>query len=523
VTVDEYQALPHGLAVLQTGDFHLSTAVPPLSHLLPAMAVRLTSARLAPGPFAGSVSTWQVGAQFQRENAGHYHEFFLVGRAVSLAVLLLTCLLTAGFARSLYGPAGGLMAAACVSLSPNLLAHGALVTPDVYLTAALVGSLWAFDRLLRRPEWAAAAALAVALAAASLAKFTGLLLFPLYPLVLAGLHLAGPWRPEPGAVPWRRRWLALAGALSAGVLVLNLGYLCDGSLTPLGDFHFSTRPFEFLQAHLPGRLLVPLPRYYFQGMDTQLAEEGYTAYLLGEFNETGFWSYYLVALLVKTPVPLLVLAGLALLCNRRVGRREVPLLVVAVVLLAFFSLARHKNIGVRYVLFLEPLAAVWVGRLAVAPLWQTARPSARRALAGVAATLLLAVAVLAWPDYLAYFNWVSGGPGQGHKYLLDSNLDWGQDLITLRRYMEREGIRSVDLAYFGRVDPAVYGVRYRHLGLGPPRRYVAISANLLWGRMYYINGTGYWPPHRDTYAAFRTLRPKAVLGHSLYVFDLAHV
>jgi hypothetical protein len=139
------------------------------------------------------------------------------------------------------------------------------------------------------------------------------------------------------------------------------------------------------------------------------------------------------------------------------------------------------------------------------------------------ALVLLAIALLAWPNYLAYFNWVSGGPSRGHKYLLDSNLDWGQDLISLRRYMEQEHIESVDLAYFGRVDPAIYGVRYQHLGLGSPQRYAAISANLLWGRMYYVNGTDYWPLDRDTFAPARRMRPKAVLGYSIYVYDRAHV
>jgi hypothetical protein len=124
------------------------------------------------------------------------------------------------------------------------------------------------------------------------------------------------------------------------------------------------------------------------------------------------------------------------------------------------------------------------------------------------------------PHFLAYFNTVSGGPGRGHEYLLDSNIDWGQDLITLRDYMEREGIDSVDLAYFGRVDPAIYGIKYRPLLKTISHRYVVISTNLLWGRMYFLGGTRTGPTNRDYYAAFRRLKPKTILGYSLYVFDL---
>jgi hypothetical protein len=524
VTVDEFQFLPHGLALLKTGDFHLDVGVPPLSNELAALPLLLTSAKLDTSSFADCSSSWQCGRQFMEENAGRYHEYFLCGRSASLACWLLTCLFAYGLARSLYGGAGGLVTAAVVAFSPNLLAHGPLVTPDIYLTAALIGSLWAFDGMLRRPGWAAGSALGTALGAASLAKYTGLLLFAIFPLLVLGFQMAGRSRPaaEPASALARRRfWLSLGFALVLGVLVINLGYGFGGSLTALQDFRFTTRPFRLVQQLMPGWLPVPLPYPFVQGMDTQLAEGGYTAYLLGDFNQTGFRHYYLVGLLVKTPVPVLLLCALAFLVDRRVGRREVPMLVTAALICGFFSLTRHKNIGMRYVLFLEPLMAIWIGRVASAPAWVQAGRQALLVWVTVAsAACLLFLSLVMWPDYLAYFNWVSGGPANGHRYLLDSNLDWGQDLIALRRYLERQGIGTVDLAYFGRVDPQVYGIAYRNLDPDAPGRYVAISANLLWGRMYFVNGTDYWPPDRDTYRSFRRRKPQALLGYSIYVFDL---
>ena len=120
-------------------------------------------------------------------------------------------------------------------------------------------------------------------------------------------------------------------------------------------------------------------------------------------------------------------------------------------------------------------------------------------------------------------NILSGGPTQGRKYLLDSNLDWGQDLIGLKKYMDANEIQSVDLAYFGRVPPELYGIRYQHLFGKPQQRYVVISANHLWGRMYFLNGTGYRTTARDVYAAFRKLDPVTVIGHTLYVYDMEKV
>ena len=184
------------------------------------------------------------------------------------------------------------------------------------------------------------------------------------------------------------------------------------------------------------------------------------------------------------------------------------------------SVARHKNVGIRYLLFIIPICCVWIGRLACTPSWLSSRWGRRWAVGLCLGAGWLAVEALGiWPDYLSYFNLACGGPSRGHRYLLDSNLDWGQDLIALREYLEQEGIEEVDLAYFGRVDPQIYGIRYRDLRRRPRQRYAVVSANMLWGLTYFVNGKDYWPP-REAYARFRRLKPKAVLGHTLYVFDL---
>jgi hypothetical protein len=544
VTVDEFQALPHGLAIWRTGDLHLATGEHLLSIVLAAAPVALTPARFDTTTMAAFTSSWQCGAQFMRENAVNYHGYFLLGRLVSLACLLATCGLTYGYARSLYGPTAALVAATFACLSPNLLAHGPLITPDIYLACAVVGSLWAFDRLLRRPGTASAAVLGLALGLAAMCKLTGLLLFALFPAITLAIATIERLRHrrEPGP-PWRAVWLALLGALAVGVLVINVGFLGDGSLTPLGKFHFQNPTLRLVQEWLPGWLPVPLPYFYFRGIDAQLAESGYTAYLLGEFNESGFYHYYFVGLLVKTPLPVLLLCGMSFVCAGRIDRRDAVLLATAAALFIFFSLARHKNIGVRYVLFLEPLMAVWIGRLVREQgtgkreqrtgnharggfrhelnTQQGRRKRAWAVFGGGAALLVLTL--LAWPNYLAYFNFASGGPDNGHHYLLDSNLDWGQDLITLRRYMETEGIDHVDLAYFGRVPPEIYGIHYSTLPEHgrPAHRYVAISANFLWGRDYIVNGDGnHWLDDPNAFRGFRRLRPKAVLGHTIYVFDM---
>lgn len=529
VTVDEYQAMPHGLAIWKTGDFHLATGVPLLPSVLSALPVLATDAKFDLSHLSQYVSPWQCGRQFVVENAfehdpqtgqlvpsGRYHDYFLLARLVSIAVLLLTCALCYGYARSLYGEQSGLLALVIACFSPNLLAHGRLVTPDIYLTAAMVASLWAFDRLLDEPKWRWSILLGVCLGLAALCKLTGLLLFvllPLWAVLRVAMDVSARRRIAPLA-------LMIALALAVGWLVINAGYCFGGTLSSLAQFQFESEPMRTLARFLPGWLPVPLPRYYFQGIDVQLAETGYTAYLMGEFNDTGFYSYYLVALLVKTPAPVLLLCALAFFRGGSWTRREALLVSTAAILLLFFSVSRHKNIGVRYVLFVEPIMAIWISRMAAAS--AAVRPWLRRTTIASLACLI-AITLLSWPHYLPYFNWVSGGPDNGHRWLLDSNLDWGQDLIALRRYMDEQHIEEIDLACFGRVPPAAYGIRHRVLRAHetPVNRHVAISANLLFGLMYIVSGDlNYWPDERDSYAAFRSLRPKAVLGHSIYVFEM---
>jgi hypothetical protein len=416
------------------------------------------------------------------------------------------------------------------AFSPNLMAHGRLATTDIYLAAAVVATFWSLDRWLCRPGLGQAALLGICVGLATLCKFTGTLLLGFVPAIVAGMWLLSRWQwvAADEQIRFHPRMLRdLAWALGVSILVINLGYAGHRTLTPLGGFHFDSGLFAAAQAWLPRQTPVPLPYHFVAGFDAQLAEKGYDAYLCGTFNQTGFWNYYFVAFLVKSSLAGLVAVASATVLKPRISLREVPLLVFVIGSFALFSFVGHKNIGLRYLLFAIPLACVWMGRISVAP-W-SASPSGSKTVAFgllAAAGSLLVTHALIWPDYLAYFNLAAGGPDRGHEYLLDSNLDWGQDLVALREFIDRKQIESIDLAYFGRVPPEIYGIRYTHFlpdsqfVLRNRNRYVAISANLLWGRMYFVNGTDYWPEGRGLYAPFRQLRPVAVLGHSIYVFDM---
>jgi hypothetical protein len=522
VTVDECADLPRGISILRDGEYRSKAGVTPLPAVLQALPVLLgTSVRVTP-EFSAAENTWAAGYVFSLANADHYHRYFVIARHVSIVALLGCALLGWAFARSLYGETAALLTIPVICFSPDMIAHGSLVTSDIFLAAGIVGSLWAWDAFLREASWKSGLVLGATVGLAALCKYTGVLLLAILPLTLGILLILRKsgvcLRDWPFTITRKMPMYGLL-AIVTMALVVNLGYGFKGTMSSLGSYQFHRPALQSLRDVLPAWTPVPLPADYLLGIDAQLGdpEDGY---LLGKFGRS-FWNFYLVGFLVKTPEPILLLALVATMLPRKPGAREVPLLVAGWCYLVFFSAMGHKNFGIRYLLFLIPLAAIWIARLAEAVCLTSVR-SRRTALGGLILSLTcLAVTTLrAAPHYLAYFNAASGGPDNGHVYLLDSNLDWGQDILTLRDYMREQKIDTVALAYFGRVEPAIYGVRYVPLIGEVGERYAVISANLLWGRMYFVTGTSFWPK-RDYYAAFRKIRPKAILGHTLYVFDLA--
>jgi hypothetical protein len=187
---------------------------------------------------------------------------------------------------------------------------------------------------------------------------------------------------------------------------------------------------------------------------------GHLAYLLGEVRMTGWWYFYLVALAVKTPIPMLLAGPLGVAWLAREGWRSgdnwrITPAVLIVAILVFASGFSHINIGIRHVLILYPLLALgaaWV----VTRSWQALRRMRDRRLAAAGTVVLAAVLSwqlsalwFAWPDYLAYFNETVSHP---ERVLVDSDLDWGQDLRRLERAAAERKIPRLSIAYRGTAD-----------------------------------------------------------------------
>jgi 4-amino-4-deoxy-L-arabinose transferase-like glycosyltransferase len=406
---------------------------------------------------------------------------------LSRLMMVLTAVLLGWFvykwSYELYGQASAILAIVLFSFCPNILAHARLITPDITVTTFSFIAIYYFWRLLRHDSVADAVLGGIGLGLALLSKFTAVLLCPVCGLLM---------------VLWRLRqkrlnlWLCLLYAVISA-LVLCLGYGMN-------------------------------PGPYYAGILTQHthAHEPVRHFLMGQFSD-GWWYYFIVACLIKTPIAgllFLAIAAVLFVNNALKGRwiDEAFLLLPAVMVFYFFSL-NNVQIGLRYVLPACPFLFVFAGQAA-------------QLLAANAFRMALSIAAIGWyigascfihPHYLAYFNELVGGPNNGWKYLVDSNLDWGQDLKGLKRFMGEHGIVRISLSYFGSDSPERYGIGYdwlpsfvlldRHPAHHPsrPKGWVAISATTLQGA--YL-------PDKDFFADFRKRKPVAKIGYSIFIYKV---
>ena len=531
VTVDEFSHFPSGIYNLLTADWSMDRESPPLIKCIAAASSIITKPVI---DLVGIIKTlptaWNLGYQFMYDNMEDYQDIFRCGR---LMIILTGCLLgwlIYRFGTQLYGQAGGIFALFLYVFNPNIIAHSSITTIDMGASCFIFLSIYCFWKYLKRKDSGSIILAGFALGLAQLSKFTALILYPIYFVIIACLAVNG-WvnRKDSDcgkAILLKDIWRFFIIILTS-IIVINAGYFFSGSFKPLGDYNLSSSLLRHISAWLGGALPVPLPFDYLTGFDNQLAlSEGgvYTGYLMGEHSKVGWWYYYLIAFIIKNPLALLIILTLTVILWKRISctklEEDLCIWVPVIMFLLYFSFFTHIPIGVRYVLPVFPLLFLSAGNLISEflinkKIWRFILPA-------LAFTYMMS-AVFVYPNYLSYFNIIAGGPGNGHKWLIDSNLDWGQDLPALKEYMDKEGIDEIKLGYFGRVDPAIYGIKYSVPGRQPEPGIYAISANYLVGYPYFIlkdNPKELISVDMNYFEKYRPLKPDAVINNTIYIFRI---
>jgi hypothetical protein len=442
-------------------------------------------------------------------------------RTVAVGLSILLGLAIALYTRKHYGPGTALLALTLYCFDPNVIANGRYVTQDIPAALMLFLTCIAWENYLERPRRLGLICVGVCLGLAMLTKYS-LLSLPLIMLLM-------------GIIAWRKRAAALVGPYLAAMILAGVvvfaGYAGEISYPysdpTVGPFFEKTelelranpkiRP-ELIpiltRTTTEGRALywiarnVPIPAYSFWKGLRKMAtynDLGHDSYLMGRYSKTGWWYYFPVAFLVKTPLATLAMlfaaAGIAIWRKPQGIRMG---LVIPLVVYLCFCLNSNIDIGLRHLLPAYPFLFVLC-----AAVLSSYRPG--RVIASVLIPLLVIESASAYPGYLAFFNRAVGGTVNGPRYLLDSNIDWGQDLLKLKRYMNDQGLHSICLSYFGSGDPDYYGLNAKPLSFpaAPDCSVAAASVNELYDEDSGIK-------------ALLRCEPRARIGGSIYVYDLAN-
>jgi len=533
-TWDEANHIFAGYRSWTHGDFGLNPEHPPLVKLL-ATAPLLSSQPQSP----------VLEERFFKEDAFLRGKEFLYRndaekilsrtRTAAAALTLLTALVVFFGTREMFGNGAAFIALTLLTFDPNLLAHGALITTDVGLACFMFLSVFMFYRFVKSPS-----ALRLIMTGASVGlvlgvKHTGLLVLPILFLLTICEIVFGPNRERIS-----RQTLKAVGSLAlitliGGVVLWSFyGFRYDARPNglhlnpPLVEYVEGLKPSEAWPISTAARWRI-LPESYLYGLvDVKLTANYYTSYVLGKVYAHGVWFYFPVAFLIKSTVGVLALCLLTLgvVVTRRLnGRREILFLTVPVIFYLLVALTVGMNIGVRHILVVYVFLYVLIGG-ATWTLIQTGRKWWSYVV-GVLLLIHAASSVLAFPNYIPYANELWGGPSQTNKYLTDSNSDWGQQLKSVKQYLDGRGVKECWFLYFaeGVAEPSYYGIPCKplptistlwlNLPIDVPNSIngpVLISASNL-------SGVEFGPGALDPYGQFKLLNPTAVIDHGVFVFD----
>ncbi len=560
-TVDEGVHLSAGYSYLLTGDFRMNMEHPPLAKVLSALPLALLGDSLN-SPFSAdsweSHNQWQFAKDLLYDNTYHADFLFLLGRLPIMLLSLVLGIYVYRFARELWGTLPGLLSLTLYAFSPTVIAHSRYVTTDLAVTAFSFITIYYFYKYLKTDKQRLLLLTGVFFGMAQATKFSALIMAAVIPLLYL-IYL----------VITKQQW-PIKQILRHGVITLGIIYILGGvvvwasygfevkkpvqnpdiaalvqqreQISARGDAVNQdeliqkavsiTDPDTFIGGgilHITKKVSLPCISY-LNGIGKLFVHNyyGHTAYLLGHYSEMGWWYYFPLAFALKTPIPILlsvavlIIAAVLHLYRGIVPSRHVSsmprwrlwpwFLGLPPLIYFLFSMTSHINIGVRHLLVIFPFIFTLTGWIISHRLHGKQR-IIRNTILCVLMSWYISTSLFIYPHYLAYFNELAGGPAHGPQYLVDSNIDWGQDIKHLKKFMLAHDISYVCMSYFGQTELDTYGIDYRYIpdqahyqGIDRIDCVVAISVTSLLSK----DGAYWW---------LRQFEPDARIGYSIYVYD----
>ncbi|QDV71902.1 hypothetical protein Spa11_00710 [Botrimarina mediterranea] len=491
-TVNEPAHLAAGLAFWHLGRLDLYEVNPPFVRCVAALPILLIDHEVDWAAYradARSRSEFAVGADLVHRNAGTFYVMLFIARLSCLPFTIIGAVTCYAWASDLSSRTSGLLAATLWCTCPNILGYSATLFPDSHASAVTVAAAYLFWKWLRNPSWPNVVVGGIVLGIADLCKFTTLGCIPAFLVSWLVYRLAH------GNLKTMKCTLIdcsmMMTRLLVALAVVNAGYLFEGTLQPLSRYklrsEFSrnlapppvqgsvaseqertalTTFAECLQ-HFP----IPLPQSYIRGMDSQQVDfenYGRPFFMAGRWSETGFFSYYIYALTVKTPTAGIFLFALA--CARRVGAfsgphslaDDIALLSPAFTILLIASVKTGINEHFRYILQVLPFGYVFIASACFGRTKRSRRlPLTLQRFYNYAQYIprflvvwFVVSSIWVFPHSLSYFNELVGGPRNGRFHLLGTAIDCGQDHFYVEQWLKTQPAQDCFVALFAFRSPA---------------------------------------------------------------------
>ncbi len=496
-TVDEGVHLASGVSYWVTRDFRLNEEHPPLIKLLAAVPVLLARPTIPlDAPSWQEGNQWAFARDFLYHSGNNADQLLFLGRLAMVALGAGLGLMLYLWGRKLAGDVGGLFTLGWYALDPNFLAHGRYITTDVGVTLGYAATLYLLVRLFENWTRKRLLIFALVFGLAQMAKFSAafLLIIAVCATFIFFVRQSRNFR-----VGLRKSATILLVSIVGTIvtaMVCYFGQVRTGNDDPWVAALLAERERVVTQDRIEqqpsavqrvirltdpttrlGRtvqtlvLHTPVPAWsYLKGFALVVNHEywGHLAYLNGMYSNFGWWWYFPFALFVKLPAATLVMSLLAFagfLYARLVKQQKFAtgysLIMGAAIAYLFWSMSSSLNLGIRHIFPVYAAFFVGIGTFLTNAFSHTKR-FLRIVLGGIVLIYILTSA-LAYPAYTSYFSEFAGGSSQGSRYLVDSNIDWGQDLKRLAHYLRERNIPFVCMSYFGQADLTYYGIDYRYL------------------------------------------------------------
>jgi len=545
--IDDSMHMPAGYSYLLTHDYRLNQEHPPLIKLLSGLGLwelHLYFPFESPGwqqaatpgdPEDGMV---RIEEAFFESNAKQFERIAFYGRLPVLVIPLLLLLAAWWFTRQLFGPVPALISVFLLATEPNIAGNAIVVQNDVAAALALLLFVIAVKKFVTDARVIGALALGGALGLGLVTKYSLVVLVPVSCVIVIA------------CVMWRliRKRSSVGAVVLSSFVVFVTAYLiliacyafhidridANESSEIASWFYLSGHTAEVFKRFL--MWLPPLlPRYFVSGIDmvVQDSRDGRPAFLLGQISDTGWWYYFPVAFALKTTIPFLLasIGGFVWAVYQVLRRKCYAILYVMLpgVFYLALTMTSHLNIGVRHLLPMFSFAAI-AGAGFVSAVIECGLKRSRGlgvAVAAVALVPCLVIAVSAFPNYLTYFSPLAGGAARGWQMLSDSNVETGQEVKPLARYLKDHGENRITGIMVGGEFLKFYGIQADDFpgwyddedseDAAEPIKteYIAIGA-------WYLSEIDLSDKQKEIIDRYRQQKPEMMVGDSIFVFRRQH-